>query len=101
MGTCYNCLGKAVLTCTHNQCFEQPYWKYQNLSREDFHFYNQKIFLYIAWVCFHNVNFRMTGEVRDQTHDPGLQDNNQDTDRPFMHKSFVTMALLPTGKDEG
>ena len=27
-------IGQAVLTCTHNQCFEQIYSKYQNLSDE-------------------------------------------------------------------
>ena len=28
VGTCYNCLIKAVLTITHNLCLEQKYEKY-------------------------------------------------------------------------
>ena len=42
MATPWNRLGKAVLTCTHNQCFKQKYEKYQNFSTENLFFYNFK-----------------------------------------------------------
>ena len=32
------CLVEAVLTSTHNLCFEQKYEKYQNILSENFHF---------------------------------------------------------------
>ena len=35
-------LGEAVLTCTHNLCFEQKQEKYQKFSDEIFNFYNFK-----------------------------------------------------------
>ena len=38
MGTRYNRLAEAVLTSTHNLCFEQKYEKYQNFLSENFHF---------------------------------------------------------------
>ena len=36
MGTRYNHISEAVLTYTHNLCFEQKYEKYQNYSTENF-----------------------------------------------------------------
>ena len=44
MGTHLNRLGQAVLTSTHNLCFEQKYEKYQNVLSENFHFVGGKIF---------------------------------------------------------
>ena len=38
MGTHWNRLVEAVLTSTHNLCFEQKYEKYQNFLSENFHF---------------------------------------------------------------
>ena len=35
---------EAVLSSTHNQCFEQKYEKYQNFLSENFHFHGGKIF---------------------------------------------------------
>ena len=35
---------EAVLTSTHNLCFEQKYEKYQNILSENFHFFGGKIF---------------------------------------------------------
>ena len=37
-------LDEAVLTSTHNLCFEQKYEKYLNLLYENFHFFGGKIF---------------------------------------------------------
>ena len=42
----------AVLTCTHKQCFEQKYQKYQNFSNEIFNFCFRKKNLFIAWARF-------------------------------------------------
>ena len=53
-------LKKAVLTCTHNQCFKQKYRK-KNKKKFILNFqfsYNKKS-LYILWVCFHNAGFLM------------------------------------------
>ena len=46
---------EAVLTCTHNLCFEQKYENSQKISTENFHFYSREISLYIAWECLRNV----------------------------------------------
>ena len=55
VGTCENRLTEAILTCTHNLCFEQ---KYENSkkkkSTENCHFYSREISLYIACVCLRN-----------------------------------------------
>ena len=40
-------LGEAVLTSTHNLCFEQKYENYQNFSSENFHFLVVKISIYL------------------------------------------------------
>ena len=37
-------LGEAVLTSTHNLCFDQKYEKYQNFLSENFHFFDGEIF---------------------------------------------------------
>ena len=38
---------KAVLTSTHNLCFEQKYEKYQNFLSENFHFLVVKFSIYL------------------------------------------------------
>ena len=38
MGTRKNCLVEAVLTSTHNLCFDQKYEIYQTFLSENFHF---------------------------------------------------------------
>ena len=38
---------EAVLTSTHNLCFEQKYEKYQNFSSENFHFLVVKFSVYL------------------------------------------------------
>ena len=48
MGTRWNSLIKAVLTGTHNLCFEQKYKKYQNFLSENFHFLVVKFSLYLS-----------------------------------------------------
>ena len=47
MGTRKNRLGEAVLTGTHNLCFEQKYENYQNFSSESFHFLVIKFSIYL------------------------------------------------------
>ena len=47
MGTHSNRLGEAVLTSTHNLCFEQKYENYQNFSSENFHILVVKISAYL------------------------------------------------------
>ena len=47
MGTRKNRLGEAVLTSTHNLCFEQKYEKYQNFLSENFQFLEVKFSIYL------------------------------------------------------
>ena len=47
-------ISEAVLTCTHNLCFEQKYEKNKKNSTENCHFYSREILLYIAWACMRN-----------------------------------------------
>ena len=47
MGTRLNRLIKAVLTSTHNLCFEQIYEKYQNFLSEIFHILEVKFSVYL------------------------------------------------------
>ena len=54
MGTCYNRLGEAVLTSTHNLYLEQKYENYQNRSCEVFIF-GAKILNIFELACFRNV----------------------------------------------
>ena len=46
MGTRWNRL-EAVLTSTHNLCFEHSYEKYQNFLSENFHFLVVKFSVYL------------------------------------------------------
>ena len=55
MGTRYNRLAEAVLTSTHNLCFELKYENYQNFSSESFHFFDGKILIIFEKACFLNV----------------------------------------------
>ena len=55
MGSRYNRLIEAVLTCTHDLCFEQKNENSQNISNENCHFYSREKSLYVAWACFRNV----------------------------------------------
>ena len=47
MGTRQNCLTEAVLTSTHNLCFELKYDKYQNFLSENSHFLVVKFPVYL------------------------------------------------------
>ena len=47
MGTRSNRLGEAVLTSTHNLCFEQKSEKYQYFSSENFHFLVVRFSVYL------------------------------------------------------
>ena len=56
MGTCWNRLAEAVLTCTHNQCFEQKYEKNIKFYPVEFSIFSSgKKSLSIAWAYFRNV----------------------------------------------
>ena len=50
-------MAEAVLTCTHNLCFEQKQEKYQTFSSKDLQFLQLRKNLYITWACFRNVMF--------------------------------------------
>ena len=52
MGTHENHLIEAVLTSTHNLCFEQKYEKYQNFLSENFHFLVVKFSVYLNRLVF-------------------------------------------------
>ena len=63
MGTRWNCLAEAVLTSTHNLCFEQKYENCQNFSSESFHFWVVKFSIYLYRRVFvmpstHGINRR-------------------------------------------
>ena len=47
MGNRSNRLGEAVLTSTHNLCFEQKYEKYQYFLSENFQFLVVKFSIYL------------------------------------------------------
>ena len=47
MGTRKNRLGEAVLTRTHNLCFEQKFENYQKNLSENFHFLLVKFSIYL------------------------------------------------------
>ena len=47
MGTRKNRLGEAVLTSTHNLCFEQKYEKHQSFLSENFKFLEIKFSIYL------------------------------------------------------
>ena len=47
MGTPYNRLAEAVLTSTHNLCFEQKYEKYQSFESENFQVLEVKFSVYL------------------------------------------------------
>ena len=55
MGTRYNRLGEAVLTCNYNLCFEQSKKNINNFYLKILIFYNLKKSLYIIWARFRNV----------------------------------------------
>ena len=55
MGTRYNRLSEAVITCTHNLCFELNYENSKKKSTEKCHFYSRGISMYIAWECLRNA----------------------------------------------
>ena len=44
-----DCGYSAVLTCSHNLCFEQNYENSKIKSTGNFHFYSREISLFIAW----------------------------------------------------
>ena len=46
VGTRKNCLNEAVLTCTHDLCFERKKEKYQNCSSENYHVAAFKVVAY-------------------------------------------------------
>ena len=52
MGIRWNRLAEAVLTSTHNLCFEQKFEKYQSFLPENFQFLEVKFSIYLNWhVC--------------------------------------------------
>ena len=54
MGTRLNRLAEAVLTSTHNLCFEQEYEKYQNFLSEKFPFFFFFFLIFNIFECFRN-----------------------------------------------
>ena len=52
MGTRENRLAEAVLTCTHNLCFEQKYEKYQRFYLKNFSFLEVKFSIYLNRLVF-------------------------------------------------
>ena len=57
MRTRKNRLAEAVLTSTHNLCFEQKYEKYQKILSENFHFLVETFSIYTERKKKRRVNF--------------------------------------------
>ena len=51
-------LAEAVLTCTHNLCFEAKE-KYRNFSAEKFPIFKDQKSLYIAWASFRDFKVKI------------------------------------------
>ena len=49
-------LVKTASLSTNNLCFDQKYENSQKNSTENCYFYSRENSLYVAWVCFRNVN---------------------------------------------
>ena len=60
MGTRLNRLAEAVLTSTHNLCFEQKFEKYQSFVSENFQFLEVKFSIYLNRRVF-IMNYEYTG----------------------------------------
>ena len=67
MGTRSYRLGEAVLTSTHNLCFEQKYEKYQYFSSENFHFLVVKFSIYLDRRVYVMKFFQSYGKLRLST----------------------------------
>ena len=67
MGTRYNRLAEAVLTSTHNLCFEQKYENYQNFLSENFHHLVVKFSVYFDRRVFVMDTLRMHRLTRIST----------------------------------
>ena len=64
MGTRQNRLAEAVLTSTHNLCFEQKCEKYQSFLSENFQFLEVKFSIYLnrrVFVMLSNMPWRKNG----------------------------------------
>ena len=60
MGICSKRLTEAVLTSTHNLCFEQKYEKYQNFFlSENFQFFEVKFSIYLNRRVYIMFAFRL------------------------------------------
>ena len=70
---------EAVLTCTHNICFEQKIRKYHNFSSENNHFYSREILQYIARACYR----------KDQLFCPGFAGKRS------THIMYTRICILP------
>ena len=63
--------GEAVLTSTHNLCFEQKYEKYQNFLSENFHFLVVKFSVYLnrrVFVMLHNFSLTVRSLAKVSRH---------------------------------
>ena len=47
---------EAVLTSTHNLCFEQKCENSKKKSTENFYFYSREKSMFVVWECFRNGN---------------------------------------------
>ena len=69
MGTRYNRLVEAVLTSTHNLCFERKYEKYQSFLSENFQYLKMKFSIYLNRRVFvmtkepENINYTCPFEI--------------------------------------
>ena len=86
MGTRQNRLDEAVLTSTHNLCFEQKYEQYQNFLSENFQFLVVKFSVYLdrrVFVMFHCPHKEMFY--------PRLSNerSSEDSDQPAHPRSLI------------
>ena len=105
-------LAEAVLTSTHNICFEQKYEEYQNFLSEKFHILVAKFSVYLnrhVFVMCPKTSFHMARSIRDkpinkQAHDKtykmDVRPAKTDQPRHPVQNIFFNMtgrAIIPIG----
>ena len=77
-----------VLTCTHNQCFEQKYQIFKIFPMTFSFFPTEKITVYSAWTCFSNVISKTHRNGLDRTEQYLFQETSDNNLRKLWGKSI-------------
>ena len=89
-------LGEAVLSCTHNLCFEQKQEKIYKKSTLNFQILQFQKNLYITWACFRNgrettIHFRMSC--------PGLEPKTEEVTSECIKHYAIKAPKSPNNLD--